>query len=64
MCVISTMTFTPLGPLPVVLSLEPARTEAQRGIGMEADGVITIPITVHTGVAWEQPSWDELLGQR
>lgn len=61
---ISTMTSTPLGPLPVVLSLEPASPEAQRGIGMEADGLITIPITVHGGVTWEQPSWDDLLGQR
>jgi len=58
------MTSTPLGPLPVVLSLEPASPETQRGIGMEADGLITIPITVHAGVAWEQPSWDDLLGQR
>jgi len=58
------MTSTPLGPLPVVLSLEPATPEVQRAIGLQADGVITIPITVHAGVPWEQPSWDELLGQR
>jgi len=58
------MTSTPRGPLPVVLSLEPATAETQCGIGIQAAGVITIPITVHAGVAWEQPSWDELLGQR